>query len=321
MNTKDVRNIAVLGTGTMAPGIAQLFSLSGYNVTMWGRTDASLQRGFDQVRSNLRTYQENDLIEKGQDKIVLSRLKGVKKLEEAAEGADFVIESVAEDMSLKKQIFVRLDSICQKNAILATNTSGLGITEIASETSRPEKVLVTHFWNPPHLIPLVEIVRGEKTSEETIKVATDMMLRIGKTPVLVKKEVPGFIGNRLQFALLREALYIVEEGIASMEDVDTTVKMSFGRRLPATGPLESADLGGLDIFGAVSQYLMKDLCKSCEVSPLLADRMKKQELGVKSGKGLYNWSPELTAKMKKAREKLLIAFLKEDLISAPLRAK
>jgi len=312
MRLENIENIAVLGTGTMAPGIAQLCAQSGYRVSMWGRTDASLQRGFNRLQSNLRTFRDNGLIAEGDDELIFSRVKGATSLEEAVRDAHFVIESVAEELTLKREIFAALDGLCQKDAILSTNTSGLSITAIASTSSRPEKVIVTHFWNPPHLIPLVEIGRGEKTSQETVDVTTQLMTKIGKTPVLVQKEAPGFIGNRLQFALLREALYIVEQGIASMEDVDTAVKMSFGRRLPVTGPLETADLGGVDTFLAVSEYLMKDLCSSSQPSSLLIDAVKKGQLGIKSGTGLYEWSPESISQITKAREEELIRFLRQD---------
>ncbi len=308
MKIEDISHIAVLGTGTMAPAIALLCSKLGYNVSIWGRSDTSLQRAFDHLKSHLQTYRENNLIQDEQAELILSRIAGVSTLKEAVRGADFVIESVAEDLNLKKDIFSVVDRVCQEATIIATNTSGLSITELASATNRPEKVVGTHFWNPPHMIPLVEIVRGEKTSEETIRIAAELMTTIGKTPVIVQKDIPGFIGNRLQFALLREALFIVEQGVASIEDVDTTVKMSFGARLPITGPLESADLGGLDVYVAISKYLMPDLCQSTEVSALLLDAVKNGRLGVKSGAGLYEWTPASISRIIKAREQELMRF-------------
>lgn len=308
MKIEDISHIAVLGTGTMAPAIALLCSKLGYNVSIWGRSDTSLQRAFDRLKSHLQTYRENNLIQEEQAELILSRIAGVSTLEEAVRGADFVIEAVAEDLNLKKDIFSVVDRVCRETTIIATNTSGLSITELASATNRPEKVVGTHFWNPPHMIPLVEIVRGEKTSEETIRIAAELMTTIGKTPVIVQKDIPGFIGNRLQFALLREALFIVEQGVASIEDVDTTVKMSFGARLPITGPLESADLGGLDVYVAISKYLMPDLCQSTEVSALLVDAVKSGRLGVKSGAGLYEWTPASISRIIKAREQELMRF-------------
>ena len=312
MKIEDISHIAVLGTGTMAPAIALLCSKLGYNVSIWGRSDTSLQRAFDRLKSHLQTYRENNLIQEEQAELILSRIAGVSTLEEAVRGADFVIEAVAEDLNLKKDIFSVVDRVCQETTIIATNTSGLSITELASATNRPEKVVGTHFWNPPHMIPLVEIVRGEKTSEETIGIAVELMTKIGKTPVIVQKDIPGFIGNRLQFALLREALHIVEQGVASIEDVDTTVKMSFGARLPITGPLESADLGGLDVYMAISKYLMPDLCQSTEVPALLVDAVKSGRLGVKSGAGLYEWTPAAISRIIKAREQELMRFFDTD---------
>jgi 3-hydroxybutyryl-CoA dehydrogenase len=312
MKIEDISHIAVLGTGTMAPAIALLCSKLGYNVSIWGRSDTSLQRAFDRLKSHLQTYRENNLIQEEQAELILSRIAGVSTLEKAVRGADFVIEAVAEDLNLKKDIFSVVDRVCQETTIIATNTSGLSITEIASATNRPEKVVGTHFWNPPHMIPLVEIVRGEKTSEETIGIAAELMTAIGKTPVIVQKDIPGFIGNRLQFALLREALFIVEQGVASIEDVDTTVKMSFGARLPITGPLESADLGGLDVYMAISKYLMPDLCQSTEVSALLVDAVESGRLGVKSGAGLYEWTPASISRIIKAREQELMRFFDTD---------
>ena len=187
MKLESIENVAVLGTGTMAPGIAQLCAQAGYSVSMWGRTNASLERGFNRLKSNLRTFRENELIEEGEDELVLSRVKGATGLEEAVRDADFVIESVAEGLALKQEIFAELDRACRKDTILSTNTSGLSITAMASATGRPEKVVVTHFWNPPQLIPLVEIVGCEKTAEETVQVATQLMNKIGKTPVLLLK--------------------------------------------------------------------------------------------------------------------------------------
>ena len=312
MKIEDISHIAVLGTGTMAPAIALLCSKLGYNVSIWGRSDTSLQRAFDRLKSHLQTYRENNLIQDEQAELIRSRIAGVSTLKEAVRSADFVIEAVAEDLNLKKDIFSVVDRVCQETTIIATNTSGLSITEIASATNRPEKVVGTHFWNPPHMIPLVEIVRGEKTSEETIGIAAELMTAIGKTPVIVQKDIPGFIGNRLQFALLREALFIVEQGVASIEDVDTTVKMSFGARLPITGPLESADLGGLDVYVAISKYLMPDLCQSTEVSALLVDAVNSGRLGVKSGAGLHEWTPASISRIIKAREQELMRFFDTD---------
>jgi len=321
MKLEDINNILVLGTGTMAPGIAQVCAQSGYNVTIWGRTNQSLERGFNLLQANLQSCLENDLLEKGDDQLILSRIRGAKNLEHAAKDAHFVIEAVAEDINLKKHIFSQLDRFCPAQCILASNTSGLSITEIASVTQRADKAIVTHFWNPAHLMPLVEIVPGQATSQATIEVTTQLMLALDKAPVLVRKEIPGFIGNRLQFALLREALYLVEQGVASMEDVDNVVKWSFGRRLCTTGPLESADLGGLDVFLAISEYLTRDLCRASEPSRLLRECVQTGRLGAKTGKGLYDWTPESIAKAQTSRTKQIIEFVKKDRNFKPFKVR
>jgi len=173
--------------------------------------------------------------------------------------------------------------------------------------------VVAHFWNPPHLVPLVEVVPGKYTAQETVDVTWALMEKIGKKPVALKREALGFIGNRLQLALLREALYIVQEGIATPEAVDATVRYSLGRRYGVTGPLESADLGGLDIFQNISGYLYKDLCNDPVSSPLLAETVARGDLGAKTGKGFYDWtSPEVLGKLKKQREAVLIDWLQKD---------
>ena len=312
MELKDIKTIAVLGAGTMGPGIAQACAQGGYSVRMHDLDDELVERGLNSIKSNLQAYLENRLIKEGDDKLILDQIKGVTVMEEAADNADFVIEAVLENLELKKEVFSRLDKICPEDCILASNTSGLSITAMGSATNRPDRVVGAHFWNPPHLIPLVEIVRGEKTSAETVTVAVELMKVLGKKPVVVNKEVPGFIGTRLHQALIREAFYIVEQGIASLEDVDTVVKTSFGRRLAVTGPFETCDLGGLDIFLAAAE-VWKDLCNSGEPSRLLAEKVKRGELGTKTGRGLYHWDSESIASIKKARETELIYYLKKEM--------
>jgi 3-hydroxybutyryl-CoA dehydrogenase len=312
MELKDIKTIAVIGAGTMGCGIAQVCAQGGYSVRMQDLNGGLVERGLNSIKSNLKAYVENGLIKEGDDKLVNARIKGITTMEEATVDANFVIEAVPENIELKKKVFSRLDKICPEDCILASNTSGLSITAMALATDRPEKVVGTHFWNPPHLIPLVEVVRGKKTSTETVTLAVDLMKVLGKKPVVVNKEVPGFVGTRLHQALIREAFYIVEQGIASLEDVDTVVKTSFGRRLAITGPFETCDLGGLDVFLAAAA-VWKDLCNNGEPSRLLAEKVKRGELGTKTGRGLYDWNTDSIASIKKAREKELIYYLKKEM--------
>jgi 3-hydroxybutyryl-CoA dehydrogenase len=312
MKAEDIRNICNLGTGTMGYGTALTFARAGYAVRMFGRSDASIDKGFKSINIALATLRENNLISEADIPVILGRIKGVTTLEAAALGADFVIESVAEDLNVKRGVYDRMDKLCPPHAIFATDTSGLSPTAVAETIQRKDKFVVAHFWNPAHLIPLVEVVPGKHTSQETVDITMKLMEIIGKKPIPLLREAPGFIGNRLQFALLREAMYIVEAGIATKEAVDATVRYSLGRRLGITGPLESADLGGLDVFYTISQYMMRELCDSHSVSPVIKEPVGRGALGAKTGAGFYDWTPDELARIRKMREKVLIEWLRKD---------
>lgn len=308
----NIKNIAVLGTGTMGHGIALLSARAGLNVAMYGRSDESLNRGFTSIKASLnRLKDEGKITEEGTIQI-LNRIRGVKTLEEAAKGAEFIIESLAENLELKQQIFGQLDELCSKEVILATNTSGLSPSAIAKNLKNPERLVVAHFWNPPQLIPLVEVVPGENTSEKAMTETMEWVEFIGKKAVHMEKECLGFIGNRLQLALLREALYIVEQGWAKPEEVDKAIEYGHGRRLPVTGPLCSADLGGLDIFHNISTYLFEDLCNYIKPSKLMQDKVEAGKLGSKRGEGFYNWAPDALEKKQRERTEVLLYFLQRD---------
>lgn len=308
----NIKNIAVLGTGTMGHGIALFSAKAGLNVVMYGRSDASLERGFNSIKASLNILKAEGKLEDSRCEEILNKIKGVKSIEQATKNVDFIIESLAEELELKQEIFRQLDELCSPNIILATNTSGLSPTDIAKYTKHPERVAVAHFWNPPQLIPLVEVVPGEKTSEDTIAKVMEWVEFIGKKSVRMEKECLGFIGNRLQLALLREALYIVEKGWAKPEEVDKAIEYGHGRRLSATGPLCSADLGGLDIFHNISSYLFEDLCNYAEPSKLLQGMVESGKTGKKSKKGFYNWSPEFLEEKEKERAEVLLYFLDRD---------
>ncbi|AKN33367.1 3-hydroxybutyryl-CoA dehydrogenase [Clostridium carboxidivorans P7] len=307
-----IKKIAVLGTGTMGHGIALLSARVGLNVVMYGRSDASLERGFNHIKDSLNLLKAEVKMSNEKYEEILSKIKGVKTIQEAVKDVDFVIESLAENLELKQDIFRQLDEICPKEVVLATNTSGLSPTAIAKNTKYPERVVVAHFWNPPQLIPLVEVVPGEKTSQDTMKMAMEWVEFIGKKAVRMEKECLGFIGNRLQLALLREALYIVEQGWAKPEEVDKAMEYGHGRRLPVTGPLCSADLGGLDIFHNVSTYLFEDLCNYTKPSKLMQQKIEAGDLGSKSGQGFYNWTPDFLEKKQRERTEVLLKFLERD---------
>ncbi len=307
-----IKTICCIGTGTMGPSMAALFALAGYEIRMFGRTAASVERGRRGVNACLASCREHGLVAPEQIPAAVARVTATTLLPEAAAGADFVMESVSEDLAAKRQIFAALEELCPDRAIFASNTSGLSPTAIAAGLRRPERFVVAHFMNPPHLMAAVEVVPGEATSPATVAAACDLLAKIGKTPVVLRREAPGFIANRLQFALLREALAIVDQGIAAPETVDTAMK-HLSRRMSATGPLETADLGGLDIFADIAAYLIPDLCSSPALPPALAAARERGDLGAKTGRGFYDWSDsEKLQAVRKHRETVLADWLRRD---------
>jgi 3-hydroxybutyryl-CoA dehydrogenase len=221
-----------------------------------------------------------------------------------------VIESGPEDMPFKQALFARMDALASPRAVLASNTSGLSITAIAAGCSRPQRVLTTHFWNPPHLMPLVEIVKAERTSAEAVEAVRALLAACGKTPVVVKKDRPGQLGNRLQMALVREAAYIISEGIASAEDVDTVARNGFGLRMPAYGILEHQDVVGLDLGLSVVDYVSRDLFNEPRAPEYFRELVRRGDLGAKTGKGFYDWSIKDAGAVRARRDQFLVAVLR-----------
>ncbi|MEK3857267.1 3-hydroxyacyl-CoA dehydrogenase family protein [Cytobacillus sp. FSL H8-0458] len=308
-----MERIAVLGCGTMGHSIALNAAWAGLSVTMQGISEADLEQGWTNMLKKLEVMLNNGILSESEAGHIQENIKMTVSVEEAVQGATFVIEAVPENIQLKIDLFKRLDTLCGPDVILASNTSGLSPTEIASETAHPERTVVTHFWNPAHLIPLVEVVRGEKTGDETVERSFQLLKQMKKKPIEVKKEVPGFVGNRLQYALFREAQYLLEEGIASKEDIDDAVTYGIGRRLPVSGPLMTADMGGLDVFSAISDYLFQHLSSAEESLPALKKLVSEQKLGDKTGEGYYKWDEAFSKEYNQKREAELIRFLKKDL--------
>lgn len=298
MNVDDVKRLAIVGAGLMGHGIAQEFALAGYQVHIHDVDEDKLQTATENIKANVHMLLETGKIIPEIAESALTNIHTGTELKDAVTKADVVIEAVFENLELKQEIFKKLDRLCPAHTIFASNTSTLMPSMLASATQRPAKVLVTHYFNPPHLLPLVEVVRHKETSDETVNLIYDLLTAIGKSPAIVQKEVPGFIGNRLQLALFREALAIVEQGIASPSDVDLVVKTGFGRRYTAAGPFEIWEIAGWDLVMAVTQYLLPDLESSKQISPLLKEKIEAGELGVKTGKGFYDWTPESAEALK-----------------------
>ena len=290
MTSDEIGQIAVIGAGLMGHGIAQEFASAGYRVHLQDVTDEQLETAITQIEKNLNVLAENAIIDKGNISATLERIQTHTALEVVAETADFVVEAVTENLGLKQQVFEKLDVICPPHTILASNTTALMPSQIGVNAKHKDKILNTHYFNPPYLIPLVELIRSPYTSDETVTVTSELLTSIGKTPAVIEKEVPGFVGPRLQAALIREAFAIVEQGIASAETVDLVVRNSFGRRLSVAGPFEVFELAGWDLVLSAFEELYKDLNSSSDINPLLREMVNTGQLGVKSGQGFYNWT-------------------------------
>jgi 3-hydroxybutyryl-CoA dehydrogenase len=292
MNVKDIQRIAVVGAGLMGHGIAQEFALAGYEVTLQSLPEDTLDKAMRDIRANLGRLVELGAVTPAQAEAVPARIRTSPDLGAMVEDADVVIEAVYEDLTLKRRIFVELDRLCPPHTILASNTSTFMPGSLVDSVQRRDKLLVAHYFNPPYLVPLVELVRSQHTSEETVTTMFDLLTKIGKQPVIVQKEVPGFIANRLQVALLREALMLVDEGVARPQDVDTVIKSSIGRRWAVAGVFEVSEAAGWDILSAVASELLPHINSSTELSSLVKGLVERGDLGLKTGKGLYDWPPD-----------------------------
>jgi 3-hydroxybutyryl-CoA dehydrogenase len=275
--------IAVVGAGLMGHGIAQVFALAGHDVTITDSVRASLDSATSRIRTNLK-----DL---GDDQSAVARVTPQAELVDAVRDADYVVEAVLEDLPLKQQLFAEIERQVRPDAILASNTSVIPITQIMGGLQRRERALGTHWWNPPYLVPLVEVIGTQWTSQAAIDWTIRLHAEAGKTPVHVKKDVPGFVGNRLQHALWRECIALVQNGICDAETVDTVIKASFGRRLAVLGPLENADLVGTDLTLAIHRTVLPDLDRTAGALPYLEALVADGKLGMKAGEGFRRWTP------------------------------
>jgi len=290
---EDVKKIAIIGGGAMGHGCAMVFAAAGYPVGLYSRRAETLAKAIEGMRNDLTFLAERGLGKLEDVEPTMARVTTTQVMEEAATDADFVLECVAEDMALKQDTFQKLDQMCKPDAILATNTSVMSPTEIASKSQKRDRILGTHWWNPPFLIPLVEVVQTEETPQWVIDVTMGLHWAIGKHPVHCRKDVPGFVANRLQHALWREAISIVERGIADAATVDESLKYGPGLRLPILAPLENADMVGLDLTLSIHSYVLKYLEDSHEPSPLLKEKVEKGDLGFKTGGvGFQEWTPD-----------------------------
>ncbi len=313
LKPEEHKHAVVIGTGLMGPGIAYTLASAGCRVSLLGRSESSLTRGLRSYDAAIDTLLRGGCISEPDARKARERITGTLDMEPAVSDADLVIESIAEDLAVKQTLFQRIEACCSTDTLLSSNTSGLPVGQLAAVLNYPARFAVTHFWNPPHLMPLVEVVRGENTSQQTIEALVALLEQAGKKPVVVLKDTPGQLGNRLFHALLREAIWIVQEGIASAEDVDTAVKTSFGRRFPVYGLLEHQDVVGLDMVLAIQGYMCKALCSHTEAGKLLQEKVASGKRGVKTGHGFYDWTQRDIASTIRQRDEFLLRMLKSEM--------
>ena len=292
MDGERITRVAVIGGGMMGTGIAQVFAAAGHEVALQDVYEVALERAPGAISGNLTYLAENGLFAADKIEDAVGRVRTTTHLGDAVDGADFVVECVFEELALKQEVFEQLDGLCPPETVLCTNTSVMSITEIAAKAKRKERIVGTHFWNPPYLIPLVEVVRTADVAEVVVERTIDLLRRAGKHPIDCRKDVPGFVANRLQHALWREAISIVEHGIADAATVDESIRFGPGLRLPVLAPMENADMVGLDLTLAIHDYILPHLESSGAPSPLLRERVAAGDLGFKTGRGFQDWSPE-----------------------------
>jgi 3-hydroxybutyryl-CoA dehydrogenase len=306
LKVEEIRAIGIIGAGLMGHGIAQVFALKRYKVKLFDNDLNVLQSAPEKIHNNLQTLLEMHLVEPQEIEDCLNHLQLCHTLPEMCEGVELTIEAVSENVDLKRAIFGELEALTTPQTILCSNTSGISIGLISENLRFKERVIGTHFWNPPHIVPCVEVIKSQFAADEVFHTVIELMERVGKKPVRVLKDIPGFLGNRLQHALWREAISLVEKGIAAPEDIDRVVKYGFGLRLPFIGPLETADLAGLDLVYDIHKYLFSDLENRSTPSPFLKTLLDQKATGVKSKKGFYNWTDERTKQIIQQRDKALL---------------
>ena len=287
MNLGDIKKIGVVGAGTMGAGVAQICAEFGYTVILYNRSEAGMQRAVERLQSKVAV---DPFPSEKETDTAGAKIYTTHDLTALAQ-VDLISESIAENLEVKQDIFRRLDEICDANTLFTTNTSGLSISQIAAAVSHPERFAGVHFFNPPEIVPAVEVIKGAETSDATCEVLINLLKLMKKQPILVQKDVPGFVASRLQFAVVREALHLVEEGIASPADIDAVMKHGLGLRWALLGPLEIADLGGLDIFNTVGSYVAKSMSNATDSPKVLQDLVAAGKLGAKTGSGFYDYPP------------------------------
>lgn len=300
---RRIQTVTVLGAGTMATGIAAGFAAYGFPTVIWARRDDAAREAEVGAREMCQVLAANGLTS------AAPNLRVIPSLAHAVGNADLVVEAISEEADAKRRLFIEVEHHVSEECVLASTTSGLDIDELCSAAERPERFAVTHFWNPAHLVPLVEVLGGSRTPSDVVDAVCSVIERIGKRAVVLQHFVPGFLGVRLQQAVVREAIALLQAGIASAEDIDAATRLSFGARFPVIGPLETSDLGGLDVLLRIHEYLLSDLDCSSEPQEALRALVEARKFGVKSGQGFYDWSVRDATEVRRRRDEELMSRL------------
>jgi len=301
-----IKKVAIIGSGVMGSGIAQSFAVSGYLVTINDIKEELLYHAQNRISENLSLLIEEGALTDREKQGALANITYSVDLEGAVRDADFIIEAIPEVIELKLNLYQQLEEIIKPDAIVASNTSTFPISQLMEKASFAERMVITHFFNPGHLVPLVEIVQHDETKPEIVETTMDLMCKIGKSPILLKKEIAGFIANRLQTALMREAFYLLKEGVADAEDIDTAITAGPGFRWAFTGPIEIADFGGLDTWQRVFDNVSPVLDQSMEAPDLIRDLVAEGKLGTKSGEGIFTYEESTVSQKINERDRQFI---------------
>lgn len=304
-----VKNICVAGAGIMGSAISQVFAQSGYDVTVYGKNMDSLAKLKATVQDNQKLFIENGFMPQAEADAAVDRITTSNSME-CFEKADLVIEAIVEKLDIKQQFFSELEKHVCSDTILATNTSSLSINSIGSLLKNKKRYIAANWWTPAYIIPLVEIVRANETSDETVSSLREILETVGKKPIVINKEVSGFVGNRLQFALLREALHIAQEGLASYEDIDRVLVYGLGLRYAVLGPFSSADYGGLDTFFHICDSLFADLETRKDAPDNIRELYNSGKYGLKTNEGFYRYQNQGVRSLQKNRDRKLLEILK-----------
>lgn len=307
MKEKGIERVAVVGAGLMGFGVAVEFARFGYQVSMYNTREESSKRAMQQAKEALDLLAETEIITRNEARAAYRRLHPTTNIAEATTGANFVLESVLELLALKQEIFAKLDELCPPPVILATNTSSLRVTDIASATKNPERVVATHYFQPPHFVPLVEVAGGEKTNRKFVEKAARMLQGMRKKVVIIDVDFPGFIGNRIQGAIGREIQSLIDHGTCGPQTIDDVISFGFGRRMAYTAYFKRLDLIGLDL----GYRMAKD--RGIEPWKPIAEHVEKGELGMKSGKGFYDWPDDTAERIHRRLNTELIRLMKQDM--------